>query len=175
MKLTLAQKIRLKKKYGPWAIVTGASMGIGRELAERLAEAGLHLVLVSRRKASLEDLSSTWAHQYHITIRIISADLSTSEDLNRMIDSTTDLSIGLLVASAGFGTSGLFLHAKLEEEINMLRVNCEALLILTHYFGKSFFKTKARRYHFDEFDGSLSGGSLRVALRGHQSICTNIS
>lgn len=142
MKLSESEKRRLKTKYGSWAIVTGASSGIGKEIAERLAEAGLNLFLTSRRKSLLEELAVNLESRYGIETRIVAADLSKTEEIYTVINKSKDLDIGLLVAAAGFGTSGLFINSNLEEELNMLQVNCTSLTILTHYFSKSFTRHK---------------------------------
>ncbi len=138
MKLSQAEKTRLKNQYGPWALVTGASSGIGKELAERLAEAGLKVILTARRRPLLEKLARELQDRYSTETRVIDTDLATEAGVRQLIENTDDLQVGLLVANAGFGTSGHFLAASLEEELNMLQVNNAALLRLTHHFGNRF-------------------------------------
>jgi short-subunit dehydrogenase len=129
---------RWRKQYGPWALVTGASEGIGRELALRLGEAGLNLVLVARRRQDLEQLATELCRDHGIEARVISADLATREGLRSVTESIRDLDLGLLVAAAGFGTSGPLLDSDLEDELDMLDVNCRATLVLTHELGRRF-------------------------------------
>jgi short-subunit dehydrogenase len=125
----------LRARYGPWAVVTGASSGIGREMAVALAGAGVHLVLVARRRAELEELSALLKTHEGVQTRVVVADLSTDAGIARLQDGTEDLDVGLLVASAGFGTSGAFLTADPVQELAMLDVNCRASLQLCLHFG----------------------------------------
>lgn len=132
------QQVHWRSYYGPWAIVTGASDGIGREMARHLAMSAMNLVLVARRSSVLEQLSQELSAQYGIQTQIISADLSQSAAVDAVIEATNDLDIGLLVACAGFGTSGPFINANLEQELNMLDLNCRAVLAMSHHFGQRF-------------------------------------
>jgi uncharacterized protein len=141
-KFSNTEKERLKTKYGPWAVVTGASSGIGLELANRLAEAGFSLVLNARNQANLNQISQDLRSQYGIETLIIPADMASAEGPELVIAQTQHLNVGLFIASAGFGTSGSFIGSTLGEEINMLRVNCEALLVLTHHFSQRFVANK---------------------------------
>jgi uncharacterized protein len=125
---------RLRTKYGPWAVVTGASDGIGREIAVQLAEAGIHLVLIARRQTVLEQLASEIQNAHHVQTRVIAADLSNPRTVAEIGSSTQDLNVGLLIAAAGFGTSGAFRESQLETELNMIQVNCHAVVALTHHF-----------------------------------------
>lgn len=129
---------RLFERYGPWAVVTGASDGIGRAFALRLAEAGLHLVLVARRKEQLEHLANGLTAGHGTQTRVVAVDLSSTVGVQQVLAATQDLNVGLLVASAGFGTSGPFLDNALDEELNMLAVNCGAVVALSHALGKRF-------------------------------------
>lgn len=133
---------RLWTRYGPWAVVTGASSGIGREIAFKLAEARLNLVLVARRQEVLEQMATDLAKQYGIEIKIIPADLALEAGVDAVKRETVDLDVGLLVASAGFGTSGLFLDSSLDQELDMLNVNCRALLMLSWQFAERFVKRR---------------------------------
>lgn len=140
--LSAAEKTRIHTLYGPWAVVTGASSGIGCELARLLAHAGLNLVLVARSEAALGALAKEWQAACGIQTRVLPLDLSQPGSTEALAAATRDLPIGLLVASAGYGTSGAFLQTSAADEINLLRVNCEALLAATHHFAGVFAAQK---------------------------------
>lgn len=138
MKLSKAAQRRLREKYGPWAVVTGASSGIGRELAEQLAQAGLNLLIHSRQLDELEKIAAEWRGRWGIEVQAVAADLSEPAGAAKIIAAAEGLPVGLLIASAGFGTSGLFIRSQLEAEIAMLQTNCAAVLTLSHHFSKAF-------------------------------------
>jgi short-subunit dehydrogenase len=127
-----------KDKYGPWAIVTGASSGIGRAITTELAAKGLNLVLVARRQTELEQVARHLSAQHGVETRVLAADLASVTALTQIESATKDLDVGLLVAAAGFGTAGDFMKAKLEDELAMLDVNCRAVMQLGLHFGKRF-------------------------------------
>ncbi len=127
-----------KTKYGKWAVITGASSGIGRALANELAAAGLNLVLVARRQAELEQVAKYLSARYGVETRVLAVDLANAPSLTQIEDETKYLDVGLLVAAAGFGTAGNFLDAKLEDELAMMDVNCRAVMQLSLHFGKQF-------------------------------------
>ena len=135
---TNSKKHRFCSKYGPWSVVTGASDGIGREIAYRLAENGLSVVLVARRQDRLTELAEDLAQRHGVGTRVVTADLGQIAGVEEVVRETADLDVGLLAASAGFGTSGPLLDAALDEELAMLDVNCRAVLALTHAFGNRF-------------------------------------
>ncbi len=124
-----------RERYGPWAVVTGASSGIGRATAEQLAQSGMHVVLVARNADALNELAARLRAQQHVEVRVIATDLARLDGVAAVELGTTDLDVGLLVAAAGFGTSGPLVGAPLERELEMLDVNCRAVLMLTHHFG----------------------------------------
>lgn len=129
---------RFLERYGPWAVVTGASSGIGRELAIRAAAAGVHVVLVARREAVLDDLAGTLRRRYGVQCRVMAADLSRHAEVGAVIAATAELQVGLLVAAAGFGTSGPFLDGRAPDELAMLDVNCAAVYLMSRHFGARF-------------------------------------
>ncbi|TRX48703.1 SDR family NAD(P)-dependent oxidoreductase [Fulvivirga sp. M361] len=141
MKFSKKQKDLFKDKYGPWAVVTGASSGIGRELSLQIAQIGMNTVIVARNKEKLERLKSEITEKHSVEVQVVSADLSDG-GVQKVIEAIANREIGLFVASAGFGTSGPFLKNSMHEEVNMLDVNCSSLLALTHYFAQTFSNKK---------------------------------
>jgi uncharacterized protein len=142
MTLSENEKKRLRDNYGPWAIVSGASSGIGLEIAERLAGAGLNLIIHARSENALLEIAKRLKSTCKVEVKVVVADISESAGVQKIIEATQDLPLGMLVASAGYGTSGEFIHTSVHAEINMLRVNCEALLSLTHHFARKFVVQK---------------------------------
>lgn len=123
-------------RYGPWALVTGASAGIGAEFATQLAALGLNLILVARRHQRLQKLAAELESKHKIQTRIVSIDLSRPDFLPEIIAATEGLDVGLLVNNAGFGIAGKFLDHDIERELALLAVNCRAPLALTHALGR---------------------------------------
>lgn len=130
----------LKEKYGPWAVVTGASEGIGRAFAHALAAEGLKLVLVARREGLLKQLATQLKDEHATETKIVVCDLSTPEGMVPLLDAADTLDIGLLVAAAGFGSGGDFLSQQAATEVEMLEVNCRAVLEQAWHFGRRFRK-----------------------------------
>jgi short-subunit dehydrogenase len=142
MKLSNKEKARLKAKYGEWAVITGASSGIGLDLATQLASAGFNLVLIARQLEKLQEIERQLKHNTTIQIKIVACDVSETDGIDQIIETAKGLNVGLFIASAGYGTSGNFIDSSLHSEINMLRVNCESLLSLTHYYSQQFTQQK---------------------------------
>jgi short-subunit dehydrogenase len=122
--------------FGPWAVVTGASSGIGRAFAEHLAAARVNVVLVSRSTDRLESLGSALRREHGVDYRVVTADLSTDMGAQSVLDSTEDLPVGLLVSNAGGGHPGLFLDQALDDLRARLTLNAVAHLELAHGFGR---------------------------------------
>lgn len=132
------QAARQRKRYGPWAVVTGASDGIGRAMALHLASAGLNLVLVARRGAALESLAAELTRDHHVQARVVAVDLGRPAACADVVVATADIEVGLLAAIAGFGTSGRFIDSALDRELDMIDVNCRSVVELSHHFARKF-------------------------------------
>jgi len=124
-----------KQQFGPWALVTGASSGIGKEFARRIAAAGINLVLVARREALLQEVGRSIAADFKVDYRALAMDLSQEGFIERLTRDTNDLDIGLVVSNAGTPNPGEFL--KLDRQLLQatLRLNTMAHLNITHHFG----------------------------------------
>jgi len=128
----MSRAAMLRETYGPWALVTGASSGIGEHFARQLARAGFNLLLVARREDRLRDLRAELGQRRRREFEPVVADLADPEAVERVVASTTGRDVGLLVSNAGFGLKGGFLshdRARLEA---MLNVNARAPLLLAH-------------------------------------------
>jgi short-subunit dehydrogenase len=112
------------------ALVTGASSGIGEQFARQLAARGNDLVLVARRADRLEKLAADLPTQAHV----VPCDLTTEADSLPAKVAELGVEVDLLVNNAGFGTSGRFLEHDAKRDVEEIRVNCEAVVVLTHAF-----------------------------------------
>lgn len=125
-------------RYGPWALVTGASAGIGRAFAEALAERGLNLVLVARRHDRLVALARELEEKHGVAVDVATMDLSKPTAPRSLDEATASRDVGLLVAAAGVGTSGPFLDSSLTTELAMLDLNARTVADLSYRFGRRF-------------------------------------
>lgn len=121
----------LRAKYGPWALVTGASSGIGQEFARRLAAAGLQVAMVARRRAALEALADELTTRHGVACRVVEMDLAEPGAAARLAEAVSDLEIGLLVANAGTGWIGPFDRQPPESHASLIRLHCEMHVELT--------------------------------------------
>jgi hypothetical protein len=124
----------LRTRYGEWAIVTGASSGIGAKFAEKLAGEGMNLVLVARRKELLNGLKLELTNKYGVKLICLPLDLSLDGCLQPLIEACKDLDIGLLVNNAGTGTPGMFSSSDIQKEKDVIRLNCVTPMEITHHF-----------------------------------------
>jgi short-subunit dehydrogenase len=143
------------KKFGPWALVTGASSGIGAEFARQLARSGLNVVLAARRRALLDEVGHELVKRFGVKTRSVVIDLSEEASVEQLGDAVSDLDIGLVVSNAGTGNPGIFLSQDHGELIRLFRLNALAHLNVAHYFGPRL----ARRGG----GGILLGGAMGAA------------
>ena len=123
----------LRERFGEWALVTGASSGIGRAFACRLAQGGINVVLVSDEAAELKQTADDLRHT-GIEARVCCVDLATSDFLENVRAATSDLTVSFLVNNASFGSVGSFLSHPLDRYQRMIGVNVRAYVALTHHF-----------------------------------------
>ncbi len=121
---------------GKWALVTGASAGIGKALAEELAAQGANLVLTARRGERLQALAQSLSAVHKIRTEIVAADLTQPDAPAKIFDFTRQhaIAIDLLINNAGFGAYGEFAMVDRHRLLEMIQVNCAAMVHLTHLF-----------------------------------------
>lgn len=121
---------------GKWALITGASAGIGRAFANELASGGTNLVLVARRKDRLAELATELAAKYRIQTEVCVADLAQTSSPQSIFDFTAGkgIEIELLINNAGFGVYGEFQSNEIGRQLEMIQVNIASAVHLTHLY-----------------------------------------
>jgi short-subunit dehydrogenase len=130
----------LLRKYGPWALVTGAAQGIGAEFAEQLGAAGLNLVLVDIDDEQLSARCESLRARHPVAVRRVLLDLRREDLLDSLLPEIEDLEIGLLVNNAGIAKIGPFLPQPRSFLLDQLHVNTRAVLLLSHALGRAMQK-----------------------------------
>jgi uncharacterized protein len=143
-----------RDRYGPVALVTGASSGIGWAFAEELADRGFDLALSARRTDRLEELGRKLEKLHGTQCRIVTADLTDTEAPAAIAEETADLDIGLLVSNAGYNIKGPHETKEPAAMVKMTTVNCIAPMLLAHGFIP---RLKARGKGGIIFTGSVEG------------------
>src|SRR5258708_39377674 len=147
-----------KKRFGPWALVTGASSGIGKEFARQIAASGINVVLVARRESLLNEVGQGLAKGFNVQYRNVVADLSQEGFLDKLAEVTNDLDIGLVVSNAGTGNPGEFLKLGRQLHRTTLRVSAMAHLDITHHFGAKLVERRR--------GGLILAGAMGAGNRG---------
>lgn len=118
------------------ALITGASSGIGRDMARVLSDKGYDLILVARNQKELEKLK----YELKTNIEVISMDLSSVENCKSLYEQVKDKNIDILINNAGFGTIGAFRKTDMNKELSMIDLNIKAVHILSKLFLDDFIK-----------------------------------
>jgi len=151
----------LKTWAGKWALITGASAGIGLEFAKLLAVGGANLVLTARRSDRLQNIASELSTQHGVKIEIVSADLLRPEAPTEIFNFTSgkNIEVELLINNAGFGAFGYVHEIPVEKMLEMIQVNCSAVVRLT----RLYLPLMVARKH-----GVVPGGAVQHCLRCHE-------
>ena len=131
-----------KKRFGPWALVTGASSGIGKEFAQQIAASGINVVLVARRENLLKQAGAEFSKRYGVEHRVVVLDVSREDFIRQLASATDDLDIGLVVSNAGTGNPGEFLKHDRQLLRETVRLGAIAHLDIAHHFGAKLAKRR---------------------------------
>jgi short-subunit dehydrogenase len=125
------QRPSLRERYGEWALVTGASSGLGAEFARALAREGVSVVLTARRGERLRELASELEKAHRVSTRVVEADLADPNSAQQLAEAVRDVEIAILVNNAGFGYAGRFDKQDPERLREMVQLNCLAPVMLS--------------------------------------------
>ena len=131
--MAMRRDISFAARYGPWALVAGASEGIGAAFAEAIAQRGVNVALVARRGPPLEALADRLTADHHVETLRIAADLANGIDA--IPAALGDREVGIVVANAALSLLGPFLSEPLAAHLQEIDINCRAPLALAHEFG----------------------------------------
>jgi short-subunit dehydrogenase len=123
------------EQYGPWAVIAGASMGIGLALADHAAARGLDVVMVARGEPLLRHAAEEVAARHGVETRAVVADLASPTVGGLLARATADLEVGLFVYNATVAPSGRFLDVPLDHHLQSVAVNCATPVALCHLFA----------------------------------------
>jgi short-subunit dehydrogenase len=139
----ISKPTSFKNQYGSWALIAGASEGLGEAFAEELAKRGLNLVLIARRENLLQKISKNIKKSYGVEVIVLSLDLNSSDMLEVIESRTSDLDVGLLVYNAALSPIGLFTNHTLDTHLKVINLNCIGSMTLTYHFCRKM-KEKGR-------------------------------
>jgi short-subunit dehydrogenase len=132
----LRAMIDFRARYGPWAVVAGASTGLGAEFARQLAGRGLNVLLLARRKDVTEQLAAELSAAHKVEARAAAVDLGAPDLLQQLRAATGGLEVGLVVYNAAQSLIGPFLEQTLEEKLRIVDVNCRGPLVVADELGR---------------------------------------
>lgn len=151
-----------RERYGPWALVAGASEGLGAEFAAQLAARGLNLVLLARRGDVLEEVGAHLQHKYGVEVRTLVLDLAREDLVAALAGKLDDLEIGLLVYNAALSMIGPYFAIALEDHLREIAINCRAPMTLAYLFGQPMLARKRGGILLMSSLGGAQGSALLV-------------
>ena len=153
------------------ALITGASSGIGRDMARVLSDKGYGLILVARNEKSLNDLKD----ELKTNVEVISMDLSDIENCQKLYEQVKDKNIDILINNAGFGDIGAFRKTDLDKELSMINLNIKAVHILTKLFIDDFIKRDSGYILNVSSSASFQPGPLMATYYSTKAYVTHLT
>jgi len=149
-----APRPSLRERYGDWALVTGASAGIGLEFARALAREGVNVALAARREERLREVAGELERRFGVETRVVAVDLASSDGAERLAQAVAPLEVAILVNNAGFGYSGRLDAQDPRRVRELVQTNCTAPAVLASLLLPAM---RARGRGAIVFTGSVAG------------------
>jgi short-subunit dehydrogenase len=147
-------------RYGPWALVVGASAGIGAAVADEAARRGINVMTVARRAPLLEEGAARLRAAHGVEVQTLAVDLTDAGAVDAIVEATAELEIGTLVYNAAAEPRGYFLEVPIAEHLNNITVNCTVPTMLCHHFGRSMAARRRGAIALVSSMGALQGGKV---------------
>ena len=158
------------ERYGPWAVITGASEGTGQAFARRIAAEGLPSVLLARRLEPLVELAESIRAQTGVECVTASVDLAAEDGAQQVIDAVDNREIGLYVANAGADSNGAhFLDLEMKPWLDLMRINVMTMMHLCHHFGGSMRARRRGGLLLVNSGAAYGGGSFMATYTGSKA------
>jgi len=137
-------KSSIKQRYGGWALITGATGGIGLAFARQLAAEGVHCILISNEPDQLQAIAKDLQAQHGVQCRSVHLDLSEPGcgDAIARLDEIGQ--VGIVVNAAAYGRMGFFIQHELQDYLHMMRLNEHSVMEITHLFCRQFYSSQKR-------------------------------
>lgn len=149
------------RKYGPWALIAGASEGTGRAYARQLAQAGLSLILIARRPGPLEALVAEIATEFNVECVVGAIDLAKPDAFDRLLETVGEREVGLYIGNAGSDPNGSrFLDLDVQCWLDLVQRNVVNTIQCAHYFGGKMARRGRGGLLFVNSYGCYGGGSF---------------
>lgn len=164
------------ERYGPWGIVAGASNGIGAGFARSMAKRGLSVVLIARRGDTLAQTADEIEASYDVKTRVLVADLTSPDVLDRVGEATADLDIGLMVYNAG-AVHGVarFLDQQVRDPLYLIDLSCRGPVLWAHHFGRRLRTRRRGGMIFLSAMSALTGSALTVTYSATKAFDINLA
>ena len=163
-------------KYGPWAVVAGASNGIGLGFANQLAARGVNVVLVSRSTATLTEAAHEVATRHGVDTRVCTADLTATDMLDTIRATTDDIDIGTLVYNAGaVHGAGVFHERPVDDALFLVNLNCRGPVLLAHHFATRFVARGTGAIVLMSSMAALAGSAYVAAYSASKAFDINLA
>jgi uncharacterized protein len=160
----------LLARYGPWAVIAGASDGIGEAFARHLAAAGLNLLLLARRGEVLARLAGVLSQEHGVEVRSACVDLTAAGMMDDIVAAARDIDVGLLVYNAGASHGAAnFLDKPVAAALGMVDLNCRGPVLLAHHFGGAMRARGRGGIMLLSSLAALSGGSNTASYNASKS------
>jgi short-subunit dehydrogenase len=124
------------EKYGPWAFIAGASMGIGAALSHEAAARGLNVLMLARGAMQLEDTAAAVRDAHNVEVRTLASDLTDPDVIGKVSAAIVDIDVGLFVYNAAVAPAGRFLDVDLAPQLASIAANCSTPLALCHLLSR---------------------------------------
>jgi short-subunit dehydrogenase len=151
-------------KYGPWALVVGASDGVGEQFVRQIAARGINVAMVARRRTVLDEVADAIRGEAGVQTRTVAVDLTAPSAASDIIEAVADVSVGLLVYVAGADPNYTrFLASPVEDAEALLQRNCVSLMRLVHHFAQPMAAAARGGLVILTSGAALAGGPNMVA------------